>query len=172
MYANLFPIVVLIVLLIGGGYLLAKDDIKLPFQDSDAVRVRRIANFPTVVPVIEENIEKQRRIIKSQDELNKFLNDISPESYLKVTETINFNREFVIAVSSDTHRSGGHDIKIRKIYSKPESNKLTVSVRERFPGKTCVTTQELNVAIDLITIRNTDATIDFERVKEVYECND
>lgn len=171
-YVNLFPVIIIILLIVGGGYLLTKDDLQLPWKNNGSVRVRKVQNFPTNLPTTNENFQKQRLVIKSEAQLQELLNSINEQAYQQLTETINFDKEYVIAVTSDTKFSGGTELKIRKIYDEKEDNKYLVSIRERVPGDTCITTQELNVAIDLVTIRKTDREIEFERVKEIYKCNE
>ena len=165
---SLIPLFIIIALIFGAGYFLMKGEIKLP-SFSRGPKVRRIEGFPTVI-YTQKPIEKQRKVIKTQAELDDFLKYIDEAGLLTVNEKINFDREFVIAVSTETEETTDNSIKIKKVYEDKAKNTLLVSVRETVAGDTCETELDKNVSVDLVTISKTEMNIDFERLKDIKEC--
>ncbi len=165
---NLIPVFIIVALLIG-VYLVffSKADI-LDFNATP--EVRRLNGFPTIV-YTNKDMEKVREVITNQDDLAKFLNTVDESGYLIMRDTINFDKEMVLAVASSTNEYEGHEIKIKKIYENKEDNKIIVSVREIEPGESCEKIENKNIAVDLVTISDTTREIEFERVKEFAECN-
>lgn len=147
------------------------------FTDQDLVdfkkepEVRRLNGFPAISYVTKEQ-EKQRVVIKSDEELANFINSVDESGFLTIRENINFDKEYLLGVSSSTNAFTGGEIKIRKLYEDKEGGKLIVSVKETEAGKTCAEIEEkMNVTVDLVAISKTDYAIEFERVKEVEECD-
>jgi hypothetical protein len=165
---SLIPLVVIIGLILGAGYLLLAGDIKLP-QFNNGPQFRRVDGFPTVI-YTDKVIEKQRIVIKSEEELTNFLNMIDPTGLLEVRETINFNKEYLIAVTTETEQETNRATRIKKIYEDKEKGNILVSVRETEPGKTCEIEIDPNVAVDIVAISKTELPMEFERIKQVEEC--
>ena len=69
MYMNLIPVTLIVVLIIGAGYLMTKGDFKLPFFGNN-LEIRRFENFPTTITT-QKQFGKQRVVIKSQEELGQ-----------------------------------------------------------------------------------------------------
>lgn len=165
---SLIPLVVIIGLILGAGYLLLAGDIKLP-KFNNGPQFRRVDGFPTVI-YTDKIIEKQRLVIKSEEELTNFLNAIDPTGLLEVRETINFNKEYLVAATTETEQETNHMVRIKKIYEDKEKGTILVSLRETEAGDTCEVEMDPNVAVDIVAISKTETPIDFERVKQVEEC--
>jgi predicted Ser/Thr protein kinase len=169
-YISLLPLIVIIILILGAGYFLLADEIKLP-KFNKGPQIRRIEGFPTTVFVEETAVaDKQRRVIKSEQELNEYLNSVDKTGMLTMRDKINFDKEYVIAVSTEVVKEDEHKVKVRKVYEDKDSKTLLVSIVETFPGDTCNIELNPHIGIDLVAINKTDWTIDFERVKDVEEC--
>ena len=167
-YMSYLPLILIILLVLGAGYFLMADDIKLP-KFNKGPQIRRLEGFPTLI-YSEGPIEKQRKVIKSEEELNEFLNFIDPTGLLTLKESINFEEEYVIAVSSETEKDEEHKIKIRKVYEDKEDTTLLVSIQETFGGPECTVEEDAHVAVELVVINKTDWEIDFERIKKELPC--
>jgi hypothetical protein len=89
---------------------------------------------------------------------------------LVLKEQINFDKEVLLGVSSGTYNESMHEIKVRKVYLDKETNKLRVEVRETDPGNSCLTELEKNVAVELVAMSKTEMEIEFDRVKNIVEC--
>lgn len=165
---NLLPLFILIGLLIA-IYFVFLSDSKL-FQLDKDIEVRRLNGFPTVA-YSDKELEKQRRVITSEEELIEFLNYVDESGYLVVREDIDFNKEMLLGVSTDINDVDGVKLKIKKLYEDRDSNTLLVSLRETEPGETCEVVENPNVAVDLVAIDITGMKVEFERVKEVKECD-
>jgi hypothetical protein len=169
-YISLLPLFVIIVLILGAGYFLLADEIKLP-KFNKGPQIRRIEGFPTTVFVSEGTIaDKQRKVLKSEQELNEFLNSVDKTGMLTMRDKINFDKEYVIAVSTEVVKEDNHKVKVRKVYEDKTAKTLLVSIVETFPGDTCTIEVNNHIGVDLVAINKTDWTIDFERIKDVDEC--
>ena len=71
--ANFLPIIAIAILIAAAGFLLTMDDLELPWMPSDKVTATHLVNFPREVPTLQE-LEKDRKVLKSQDELENYLN--------------------------------------------------------------------------------------------------
>jgi hypothetical protein len=76
----------------------------------------------------------------------------------------------LLGVSTDVNQTEGYSLKVRKLYEDKDKNKLLVSLREEEPGDSCAVEVNPNVAVDLVAISKTGRIIEFERIKEIYEC--
>ena len=165
---SLLPLVVIIGLILGAGYLLLAGDINLPdFMKSS--QFRRVEGFPTIV-YTSNQVQKQRLVIKSEEELTNFLNMIDSTGLLEIREPINFNKEYLIVVTTETEAKTGNEVKIRKIYEDKEKNQIMVSIREIEKGETCEVELDNNIAVDIVAISKTDKAVEFDRVKQVETC--
>lgn len=168
---NLSLIPVVIMALIGFGvYFLFFTDQELIDLNTEP-EVRRLEGFPNIA-YTDKELDKQREVITSEQQLGEFLNYVDESGFLLVKENIDFEKEMLLGVSSGTFDESDHLIKIRKLYEDKENNKLIVSVRESEPGETCEVDQIRNVSVDIVAISKTDMEIEFERVKQVVECDD
>jgi hypothetical protein len=164
---NLIPLFILIAILVAVYFLFLSDN-ELISIDREP-EVRRINGFPTVA-YTDKELEKKREVITNQEQLAEFLNYVDESGYLIVREEIDFDREFLLGVSTDVNQTEGYELKVRKLYEDKENNKLIVSLREEEPGDSCEYEVNPNVAVDLVAISKTGKIIEFERIKEIYEC--
>ncbi len=170
-YISLLPLFVIIILIIGAGYFLLVDEIKLP-KFNKGPQVRRIEGFPTNVVVDQDTkFDKKRLVLQAEHELNTFLNEVDKTGMLTMQSKIDFNKEYVVAVTSNTENADGHKIKVKKVYEDKPNKRLLVSIVETFPGEFCVVESNPHIAVDLVAINKTDWTIDFERITESDECS-
>jgi hypothetical protein len=168
-YMSFLPLVVIILIILGAGFFLLQGEIKLP-KFNKGPQIRRLEGFPTVI-YTNKQIEKQRLVIKSEEELYNFLNMVDETGLLTVREDIDFEKEFVLAVASETEKEVGHEIEIRKVYEDKEDGTILVSLRETFPGETCEIEIDEHIAIDVAVMSNTEHGIEYERVKKFEECD-
>jgi len=167
---NLIPLVIIVGLILGAGYFLLKDEINLP-KFNRGPTMRRLEGFSTLVYVDDDfEIERQKKVIKSREELSEFLNSIDKSGLLEVKDKIDFNREFVLAVNSEVHDTTGYRTKIDEIYEDKKEGRLIVLVEEKEPGETCEEDPDRNVTLDIVALSKTDLDITFDRVKKVEEC--
>lgn len=169
-YMSFLPIILIILLVLGAGYFLMAEDIKLP-KFNQGPQIRRLEGFPTLV-YSETPIEKQRRVIKSEEELNEFLNFVDTTGLLTLKEQINFDKEYVIAVTSETEKPDGHEIKIRKVYENKDDGILLISILETFPEEGCQVEENPHIAVELVALDKVDLKIDFERIKKELPCGE
>ena len=169
LYISFLPIIILVVLVLGIGYFLTEGDIELPFG-GDGIGSRSLKGFPALV-LTSNTLEKQRLVVRSQEELDAFLSTVDSSGQLTLNDKVNFNREYVLAVASETLETDGYKIKVDNITDYPEENKIVVTILLTEPGETCVTEAATQVAVDLVAIKKTDKNIDFERFKKTEECN-
>jgi hypothetical protein len=165
---SLLPLAIILVLIIGVGYFLLQGEVKLP-NFNRGPQIGRLENFPTVFDTTKD-MEKIRKVLKSEAELDEFLNTVDGENQLSVKEKIDWNKQFVLAVMTSTNEESGHKIKIAKAYENKTDNTLLISVNEVEKGEGCDVEKGKNIAIDLATITKTDYTIEFERKKSFELC--
>jgi hypothetical protein len=168
---NLLPIFIIIALIVAAGFLLTKDDIKAPWQKSDKVRAEHLTNFPREVPTLEQ-LEKERLVLKSQQELDSFLMKVDPTGSTKVSDKIDFNKEWVIVATSPTLTTDGYKLKIQKIYDDTEKQELRAVVIYEKPGETCEVQEVSNIVVDMVKIKQTTVKIDFDKEEKEVECGD
>lgn len=165
---SMIPLAIILILIIGAGYLLLKGDIKL-INWNRGFQLRRLENFPQII-FTDKVVEKQRLVLKSQDELNQFLNSVDTTGLTVVKENINFNKEYLIAVSSKTFPETGHKLKIKKMLESKPEKKLTASIEESEKAVNCAIENQKNIVIDIVAISKTDWDIEFERIRKTEEC--
>ena len=169
--ANFLPIIAIVILITAAGFLLTKEDIDLPWKPSNKVTATHLVNFPREVPTLQE-LKKDRKVLKSQDELNNYLKTIDPTGSTRIEEEIDFNRYFVVAANTETLTRDGYKMKIRRIYQDKEANELKVMLLLTEPGETCETQEVTNVVVDMVKVRKTDMKFSFGREKQIKECGD
>lgn len=166
---SLIPLFLLILLILGAGYLLMQGEVKLP-KFNKGPQIRRLEGFPTIV-YTEGHLDKQRRVIKSEEELNDFLNYIDESGLVVIKEKIDFSNEYLLAVSTETEQGTGHKIKVRKAYEDKEDFEILVSLEETEKGENCEVESDPNIAVDIVAISRTDKVIEFDRIKKVKDCD-
>jgi len=165
---SLLPLAIIIVLILGVGYFLLQGEIKLPNFNREPT-ITRLTDFPTTVPTTVQ-LDRQRKVLTSDQQLNEFLNLIDSSGTLRVIDKIDFTKEIVIAASTATNDFKGTKIKIRKVYEDKAKKRLLVSVEETVPGNSCTPETGANVAVDIITLSKTDFEIRFDKVTKTVEC--
>lgn len=147
-----------------------KDDIDLSKIFNREPQVRRLDGFPTVINT-NQVIDKQRMLIKTQAELETFLKTIDPTGITTLPEKIDFEKEYLIGVSTKTLNNTGTSLKVRKLYEDKEDKKLLASIKQEVPNEKCPVNPQLNIVADLVAISKTDFAIDYELIKEIQaEC--
>ena len=166
------PLIILLGLIVGAGYFLLQGDLNLSFlKPKTNVEVRRLDDYPITVSV-EQDMRKIQTVIKSDEELISFLASIDKTNALTVNEKINFDKEYLIGITSKTLKKTGNEFKIKKVYIDKEKGGLLVSSRLRKPGDDCITTDEMNMIVDIVVISKTDKEVQYEKLIETINCSD
>lgn len=169
LYISLLPLIIIVGLVLGAGYLLLGEDVDLPRIFSANPRIKRLEGFPTTLNVTEDR-DKIRLVITNEEELNKFLNSVDNSGLLTLKEKVNFARKVLIGVATKTLEEEDHRFKVRKVYKDKENETLLVSLLQENPGETCNPELDKNIWIDLVEIDKTEWKIDFELVRKTIEC--
>jgi len=74
LYANVIPIIIILLLIGGAGYFLFGQDLEIPIEDRKT-QITRVEGFPRMIYVSEDR-EKVREVITSEEELNEFLSEV------------------------------------------------------------------------------------------------
>ena len=165
---SLLPIIILIGLILGIGYFLLQGEVTLP-KFNKGPTIQRVAGFPTVI-YTDKVIEKQRKVITNEEDLNLFLNLVDETGLLTVKETINFEKSIVLAVATETNEEIGHKIKIKSVYEDKEENEILVEFEETDPDNDCKYELDNNIAVDMVILSKTDKEIHFEKITKVIQC--
>ncbi len=163
LYSSFLPILLLLGIIIGAGYFLLSGEFDFPTLGGNKTEVRRLTGYPTIVYTTDQ-VDKQRLVIKSQEELNTFLNTIDPTGLLVLNEEINFDKEYLIAATTETRPTDGYKLKIKRLYEDTEDQSLLVSLEETRPEESCAVLEDSNIPVDIVAIKKTDMAIDFERI--------
>lgn len=166
---SIIPLVIIVALILGAGFLLLRGEFKFSKLFKTGPQIKRLQNFPTVVYTTQP-LEKQRRVIKSQAELADFLKYVDSTGILTMKDSVNFEKEYLIAVSSELNPTTGETTKIKKVYEDKPNKALVISIEENVPGKTCELETDKNIGVDMVSISKTELSIKFERVKKTVEC--
>lgn len=164
------PLIIIIGLILGTGYLLLKDSIDLSFLEvSKDLEMERLENFPKTVSVTKD-LDKQRAVIKSEEELINFLSYVSKSKELSLGRKVDFKKEMLIGVSTKTNNTGGYSVKIEKIKVDKKTNNLYITSLITKPSDNCVVTQQLNSAVDIVLVSKTNMDVEFETVRTTDLC--
>jgi hypothetical protein len=165
------PLIIILGLIAGAGYFLLQGDLSLSFlKPKNNVEVRRLDDYPITVDT-EQDIRKIQMGIKSEEELIDFLASIDKSNALTVNEKIDFDKEYLIGVTSKTLKKDTYEFKIKKVYIDKEKGELLVSARLKKPGDDCVTTEGMNMIVDIVAISKTDKEVQFETLIETFTCS-
>lgn len=135
-------------------------------NDND-IEYSRVKGFPRTIGTSEQ-LAKTRVVIKSEEELKQALATVDKNGEIELPQ-INFDKKIALLASSKTRNTGGYEIRIRKI--EQDKDDLIVNIRETSPGKTCITTQQMNVPVELVVIDKTDLSVEFNTYQEEKQCN-
>lgn len=165
------PLLIILGLIFGAGYLLLRGDVDLDlFKQKNSLEMRRLEGFPVKITVKDPEMDKQRVVIRSEEELVSFLASIDTEDELSVGEKVDFEKEILIGVATEAFENDGYSVKIKKIYIDKEEDKLLVSSLITEPGDNCVTTEGTIAGVDIVAVDKTDLYIDFETLRSKEIC--
>ena len=168
---TLVPVLIIVALILGAGYMLISGDIKLPWMRNDnTLEIRRLEGFPTSVAAGTPT-PKMREVVTNQKDLETFLKAVDSTGNLALGEKINFDREYLLAASDQTEGNDGYALKIKKVYIDKKNDSLLVSINLQQPGETCAANEVLTTPVDIVAIGKTDKKINFEIVRETKICN-
>ena len=166
---SIIPLIIIIAVVGVLGYYWIGGELRMPSFGKDP-EITRFEGFPTVM-YTDQKIDKQRRIITNQAELDEFLMLMDSAGLLKLNTQIDFEKYILLGVSTETEDKVGNSIKVKKAYEDRNANTMLIVLEESVRGETCEIEIDPNIALDLVAISKTDAKIDFDRVKKVVECN-
>lgn len=167
---SLLPLVILVGLIFGASYFLLKGEVKLP-KFNKGPTIQRMEGFPTVI-YTDKEIQKTRKVITNEQELAEFLNLVDETGILTTKEKIDFEKNVVIAVATETNEEIGHKMKIKRVYEDREKKKILIEFEEVDPDSDCQMEIDNNIAVDMVMLSKTDWKIDFEKVTKVIECEE
>lgn len=168
LFLSFIPVALIVVIILVTGYLLLADDLKFPIFDNKP-KIRRLEGFPQNV-YTDKQLEKMRIVIKNDEELNNFLNQIDSTGLLTLKEKINYEKEYLVAVTSPNRNLENHSIKIKKLYEDENDKKLIVSVHEIFQAEECQVISDPHISVDLVAVNKLDYQFDFEKVTDTIPC--
>jgi len=168
LYVNVIPIIIILLLIGGAGYFLFGQDLEIPIEDRKT-QITRVEGFPKMIYVNEDR-EKIRKVITSEEELNEFLNEVDKNRELALNTNINFNRHYLMCTATKTLEGENHTFKIKKIYKDTDDKTLTVVQERTDPDEGCKLEGGRNIWVDIVQINKTDWNIDFELVKKILPC--
>lgn len=167
---SLLPLVILIGLIFGAGYFLLQGEVEFP-KFNKGPTIQRMEGFPTVI-YTDKEIQKVRKVITNEQELAEFLNLVDETGILTTKEQIDFEKNVVIAVATETNEETGHELKIKKVYEDREKKKILIEFEEVDPNGDCNMEIDKNIAVDMVMLSKTDWRIDFEKVTKAIECEE
>ncbi len=170
---NILPLLVIFMLIGGAGYFLFGQDIKLPSKEDKLTKIVRIEGFPMRISVSGER-RKQRRIIRSEAELNDFLAKVDPEGQIGLKENFDFRKNILIATSTETLEGVHNKYKIKRVTRDDNDRTLTIIQELTLPMEECeedTESAEKSIIVDLVQLRKTDWKIEFELEKRKLPCD-
>lgn len=177
MYINILPLLIIVLLIAGAGYLLFGQDIKLPKREDKLTKIIRIQGFPARVSV-DGDREKVRRVITSKKELMDFLAEVDPQKTLKLTDEPDFSKHVVVASSTETLQGTLNSYRIKRIVKDVEDKELTVEQELILPMEECPNKEteedrvKKSIVVDLIMLNKTTWKIDFDLLKKELPCEE
>lgn len=165
---SVLPVIIILGLILGAGYFLIGEDIKLPKFLNGEPKFERVEGFPKTI-YTEKEMDKKRLVITSEDQLNEFLNYVDENNQIDFNSKVNFNKKMLIAVSSGNFEADESKFKIRRIYKDASKKTLLVSIESEELGDLCERKLDPNIIVDFATIDKTDWTIDFRTESKTNE---
>ncbi|HSX39294.1 MAG TPA: hypothetical protein VLI92_01765 [Candidatus Saccharimonadales bacterium] len=166
---SLLPVVLLVLLILGAGYLLMSGDINISKLLNKEPEVRRLNGFPVDIDSTV-SISKQRVVIHNDQELAAFLNTVDSTGKLTLNDKVDFNKEYILGVATQSQTVKKSTVKVRKVYSDKTDKSLIVSIEQIDLGENCVLETGPNVAVDLVAISKTDWKIAFDVIRKAQPC--
>lgn len=176
-YFNILPLIIIFLLIGGAGYFLFGQDIKFPSREDSLTKIIRVEGFPHRISVNEER-EKERVVITSEEELTNFMTKIDPEGQITLREDFNFKKNVLIVSSTETLEGTLNKYKIKRIVKDTKSKSLVVEQEITVPMEECPEktseedTAKKSIFVDLIQLNKTDWEIEFELVKKTLPCGE
>ena len=173
LYMNILPLLVIFMLIGGAGYFLFGQDIKLPNKEDRLTKITRVEGFPVRISVTGER-RKQRRVIRSEAELNDFLAKVDPEGQVNLKENFDFRKNILIATATEPLEGTYNKYKIKRVTRDDNDRTLTIIQELTLPIEACeetAETPEKSIIVDLVQLRKTDWKIEFELEKRKLPCN-
>ena len=172
---NIVPVMLIFVLILGAGYLLLKDTLKLPwFRNDNTLEITRMEGFPRAW-LTEKEVEKVRRIIENKAELQEFFDyaDMSSDQTAleSVLSQVDFEQEVLLGVTSDTQEETEGMIRVKRVEVDKAKKKLYVRIIQSKPDGTCVPEIKKNILVDIVKVDRSDNRIEFDVVKQERSCN-
>lgn len=166
---SILPVAIIVLIILGAAFFLMRGEFELPSFGKKETEVTRIDGYPSTI-YTNVAIEKQRRVIKSAEELSDFLSTVDPERmYTPDINGIDFNKTYLIGVSTETDEESGTVLRIKRVIEDKENNSLTISIEEIKPGENCPVDLQSNLSVDIVALNKTDKTIEFDRVTKQGE---
>jgi hypothetical protein len=164
----------ILILILGAGYLLLKDTLKLPwFRNDNTIEITRLEGFPRSWNT-QKDIKKSRIVIKSESELRDFFTNVDMDddtSLQAIIKAVNFETEYLLAVNNGVQEETEGLLRIKRVERDDSKKRLTIKVYQYKPDATCVPEINKNVLIDIVKISKSDYEVKFEIITENRSCD-
>lgn len=172
---NVVPVVLIFALILGAGYLLLKDTLKLPwFRNDNTLEITRMEGFPRAW-LTDKEVEKTRRVIENKAELQEFFDyaDMSSDQATleAVLSRVDFDKEVLLGVTSDTREETEGMIRIKRVEIDKAKKRLYARIIQYRPDSTCAPEIKKNILVDIVKIDRSDNKIEFDVVKQERSCD-
>lgn len=172
---NIVPVVLIFVLILGAGYLLLKDTLKLPwFRADKTIEITRMEGFPRAW-LTDKEVNKVRRVIENEAELQEFFEyaDMTSDQVAldSVLAQVDFDKELVLGVTSDSQEETEGLLRVKRVEIDQEDKSLNVQLIQFEPDETCVPEIKRNVLVDIVKIERSDNEIGFDVIKQSRSCD-
>ena len=171
---NIVPVLLILILILGAGYLLLKDTLKLPwFRNDNTIEITRLEGFPRSWNT-QKDIKKSRIVIKSESELRDFFTNVDMDddtSLQAIIKAVNFETEYLLAVNNGVQEETEGLLRIKRVERDDSKKRLTIKVYQYKPDTTCVPEINKNVLIDIVKISKSDYEVKFEIITENRSCD-
>jgi hypothetical protein len=171
---NIVPVLLILILILGAGYLLLKDTLKLPwFRNDNTIEITRLEGFPRSWNT-QKDIKKSRIVIKSESELRDFFTNVDMDddtSLQAIIKAVNFETEYLLAVNNGVQEETEGLLRIKRVERDDSKKRLTIKVYQYKPDATCVPEINKNVLIDIVKISKSDYEVKFEIITENRSCD-
>ena len=89
---------------------------------------------------------------------------------LQIKEKINFNKEYLVAINTDTQDRTERTARIKRITEDKTKNIMAVSIEESEKDEKCDVEKDNNFIVDIVAVTKSDKTFDFDRKKSIEAC--
>src|SRR5258708_7196932 len=126
---SLLPVVLLVLLILGAGYFLMSGDLNNSKIFNHEPEMRRLNGFPTTLDSTV-TINRQRAIIHNDQELAQFFNTVDSTAKLTLADKIDFTKEVLIGISTETQTDKRSTVKVKKLYLNNQDKSIVVSIAQ------------------------------------------